>query len=465
MSFNVTDPVAGGGDFGLLDYADYIYNHTEGLFACFYLVKPSRTMCPTIYDTPNFYNLVVRTGPVLFLIENILLYLQGRQLYKVNDSLMGFSALITAAIPQAFIETVLFTFYAWFWSRFRLVDLPYDSWWTFILCILAFDLSLYVAHRGTHEVNLMWAAHQLHHSSEYYNLFAGARNSFIDKFYIGLCGLPWAFILPPGPARAHHQLNLTYQLWIHTSTIGNLGPLEYVLNTPTQHALHHGRNRFCIDMNYAGFLSIWDQLFGTMEWPQNHKDDKIYYGLVHPTRSWDIFYSYFHAFRDIFRRVRKSDNIRDKLCVVVNGPGWEPGKPRLGNLDEIPMIPEDKEPYNKTSQPLVYIYCFIHLVIIFTVTNSLATLHQTAPGYVQLIGFLYSSWTVISVGYILEHKWYAPRFEWARCAMFFVFDWIVGGYVFEGFGLALTLYKYCYMLSIAVLTFSLGYFKDEVKVD
>jgi len=40
-----------------------------------------------------------------------------------------------------------------------------------------------------------------------------------------------------------------------------MGWLEYILVTPTQHAIHHGRNRFCIDINYGGFLSIWDHMF------------------------------------------------------------------------------------------------------------------------------------------------------------------------------------------------------------
>ena len=39
-------------------------------------------------------------------------------------------------------------------------------------------------------------------------------------------------------------------------------PLEWVLNTPSHHRVHHGSNRYCIDKNYAGVLIIWDKLFG-----------------------------------------------------------------------------------------------------------------------------------------------------------------------------------------------------------
>lgn len=47
--------------------------------------------------------------------------------------------------------------------------------------------------------------------------------------------------------------------------IKSLGPLEYILNTPSHHRVHHGRNRYCIDKNYAGTLIIWDRLFGKYE--------------------------------------------------------------------------------------------------------------------------------------------------------------------------------------------------------
>jgi sterol desaturase/sphingolipid hydroxylase (fatty acid hydroxylase superfamily) len=55
--------------------------------------------------------------------------------------------------------------------------------------------------------------------------------------------------------------HLAFLFMFSRQTVGDLGPLEYILSTPTQHAIHHGRNRFCIDMNYGGFLSIWDHLF------------------------------------------------------------------------------------------------------------------------------------------------------------------------------------------------------------
>lgn len=44
--------------------------------------------------------------------------------------------------------------------------------------------------------------------------------------------------------------------------IGWLGPLEYIINTPSAHRVHHGRNRYCIDKNYAGTFTFFDIIFG-----------------------------------------------------------------------------------------------------------------------------------------------------------------------------------------------------------
>jgi alkylglycerol monooxygenase len=80
-------------------------------------------------------------------------------------------------------------------------------------------------------------------------------------------------------------MNLLYQFWIHTDVISNLGPFEYILNTPSHHRVHHGRNPYCIDKNYGGVFIIWDRLFGTFA--AERKNEEIAYGLIHPIKTFD----------------------------------------------------------------------------------------------------------------------------------------------------------------------------------
>lgn len=57
--------------------------------------------------------------------------------------------------------------------------------------------------------------------------------------------LPLGIIIPPSHFIAHHQFNLIYQLWIHTTVIDNLGLLELIFNTPKHHRVHHGEYMKC----------------------------------------------------------------------------------------------------------------------------------------------------------------------------------------------------------------------------
>ena len=70
---------------------------------------------------------------------------------------------------------------------------------------------------------------------------------------------------PPTLVATARGVNLLYQFWIHTETIGRLGPPEAVLNTPSHHRVHHGSNRQYLDRNHGGILIVWDRLFGTFE--------------------------------------------------------------------------------------------------------------------------------------------------------------------------------------------------------
>jgi alkylglycerol monooxygenase len=61
------------------------------------------------------------------------------------------------------------------------------------------------------------------------------------------------------------SISLIYQFWVHTETIGKLGFLEWFMNTPSHHRVHHASNTRYLDRNHAGILIIWDRLFGTFE--------------------------------------------------------------------------------------------------------------------------------------------------------------------------------------------------------
>lgn len=86
------------------------------------------------------------------------------------------------------------------------------------------------------EVAIMWSFHQMHHSSEDYNLSTALRQSVLQTYSsfvshqhspiwfssalavinLQLFYLPLALFVPPSIFLAHTYLNLLYQFWIHT---------------------------------------------------------------------------------------------------------------------------------------------------------------------------------------------------------------------------------------------------------
>ena len=153
------------------------------------------------------------------------------------------------------------------------------------------------------------------------------------NLYLQVFPLPLAMIVPPQILIVHMQFSLIYQIWLHNDVIGHLGPIEYLINTPRQHRVHHGKNRYCIDKNYGALLMIWDRIFGTHQ----TEKEKIVYGVVSPMpKTYDSMVLQFGYYRDVYQKFRDVDGLGNKLSALFKGPGWEPGKPRLGLIKEVP---------------------------------------------------------------------------------------------------------------------------------
>ena len=76
--------------------------------------------------------------------------------------------------------------------------------------------------------------HVVHHSSEHYNLSTALRQPVADALgtFAPLRRVCACSASRPGWSQTARGVNLLYQFWIHTETIGRLGPAEAVLNTP-----------------------------------------------------------------------------------------------------------------------------------------------------------------------------------------------------------------------------------------
>lgn len=199
--------------------------------------------------------------------------------------------------------------------------LPANTWWSWVLVILAVDLLWYCYHRMSHRVRLIWAAHQAHHSSEYFNYSTALRQKW-NLWFENLMWLPLPLLgVPPWLVYTAFSINLIYQFWVHTEKIGTLpGPIELVFNTPSHHRVHHGSDPEYLDSNYAGILIVWDRLFGTFT-AERHRPT---YGLTTPVGTYNPMKLQFGAYAALARDVRAARSLRECLGYLFRPPGWRP---------------------------------------------------------------------------------------------------------------------------------------------
>src|SRR5579871_6296191 len=183
----------------------------------------------------------------------------------------------------------------------RLFTVPLDTAAAVAVLVICQDFSYYWFHRCSHRVRWFWATHAVHHSSNELNFGAAYRFGWTGRltgagiFYVPMVWLGFA----PVAVGIATTFNLLYQFWLHTEWIPKLGPLEYVLNTPSHHRVHHAANPEYLDRNYGGILIIFDRLFGTFV--AERDDLPCRYGLVTPLLSNNPVIIAFHEWAALAR--------------------------------------------------------------------------------------------------------------------------------------------------------------------
>uniref|UniRef100_A0A8D3CTM2 Alkylglycerol monooxygenase n=1 Tax=Scophthalmus maximus TaxID=52904 RepID=A0A8D3CTM2_SCOMX len=337
----------------------------------------------------------------------------GTTVVTISDGLTSISAGMISRLPSVLMRGCELTAYMYVWDRFHLVELPWDSAWTWWLTFLGVDFCYYWLHRFAHEVAILWAAHQVHHSSEYYNLTTALRQSLTQQFTSWIFYLPMALALPPSVFAVHIQLNLLYQFWIHTELIRDLGPLEWVFNTPKHHRVHHGRNHYCIDKNYGGILIIWDRLFGTFA----EETDKVVYGLVFPIKTFEILYVQFHYYSYLWRKSKTYKAISNKLSTFIKGPSWKPGKSRLGDHVDNPKVTGKEVPHDPSWPLPLQVYVVIHFLLVLQIYHDLFE-NKMMLSQLTILGMTnYILLTLTALGFIIDQRPTAAVLEMLRCVV------------------------------------------------
>jgi alkylglycerol monooxygenase len=65
-----------------------------------------------------------------------------------------------------FVKSIMIIPYLYIWKHYAIIRMDGDSWLTWIICLLIVEFGYYWYHRMGHELNVFWASHAAHHSSQ-----------------------------------------------------------------------------------------------------------------------------------------------------------------------------------------------------------------------------------------------------------------------------------------------------------
>lgn len=196
--------------------------------------------------------------------------------------------------------------------------LSIDDWRVWLAAFVLVEFVYYGLHRWSHTVRWLWASHAVHHSASEMTLPAAIRLGWTSVLSGGwLLFTPLVALgFPPLVITILLAANLAYQFFLHTEAIPKLGPLEWVLNTPAHHRVHHASNAPYLDKNFGGVLIVFDRLFGTFA--EERADEPLRYGLVRPLASKNPFVIAFHEWGAMVRDVARARSPR-ALAVALFG--------------------------------------------------------------------------------------------------------------------------------------------------
>jgi sterol desaturase/sphingolipid hydroxylase (fatty acid hydroxylase superfamily) len=364
-----------------------------------------------LWATPAFF--------VLIAVEALVAWRRRRSPYRLADAISSIALGQLSTYVGVFTRLVSFGLYVVAFRYARVTTLDADSPWMWALALLCYDFLYYWNHRAGHEINVLWAAHVVHHQSEEFNLSTALRQTSSGFLLSWLFYLPMAIAgFPPELFLFVSLIDLLYQFWIHTEQIGSLGILDYLLATPSNHRVHHAVNDRYLDRNYGGILIVWDRLFGTFQ--PELAADPVVYGTRDPLRSWNPLWANLHTYAAMLADCWRARSWGDKLRIWLKHPGWRPADVAA----RWPKAGFHVEALRKYDTPLprsLAVYCFVQaLVVLAFGTHFLAV----APHWPLAAALAYLGWLVVSltaIGGLSEGRRGYLWLESARLAALVVF--------------------------------------------
>lgn len=373
-----------------------------------------------------------------------------KNVFKYESSISNISIGIAERLLNLFITGSFYQLFVYIYENFRLMTLP-NTWWVWIIMLLATDFVWYWYHRLGHEINIFWGAHIVHHQSEEFNYTVAARITTLQAIVRNVfwCVLPFVGF-HPNLVMTILVVHGVYSFFTHTQVIGKLGWLEYILITPSLHGVHHASDEKYLDKNYGDVFVFWDKIFGTFQ----EEEEKPHYGLTHPIKSYSFLWQHFHYYLELYEAAKRENTIKGKLRIYF-------GSPAVMDQDIRPIIEKKwlsknkKDDYNFEFKN----YLNIQLFVAFSLMLLMTYYYIRLDSLTLFIGTAFILITLINIGAQLEQKRWVPYLEHIRFLIFSTYIIYESGYYY------LIILPFLYVLIIErVFNFSKWYKKKVLKI-
>lgn len=272
----------------------------------------------TDINTTTIYAVGVPIIAALILFELLFSAYRKLDLYKLHDSAGTFGLLVGNAMVSLLSQGAIIAFYFWLYD-FRLLTINdlVPAWLAWVMAFFAIDLVFYWYHRASHRVRFLWAVHMNHHSSIEMNFSVAFRQAWFGP----ISKVPFFLVLPligfdPSITAVAGVCATLWGVLGHTQSVGKLGWLDSVFNTPSTHRVHHGTNPQYLDKNYGNLFIFWDRLFGTYA----KEKAPVVFGLIKNVETNNPITITFYTWREIWQDVTRSSSAREILLLLVGPP-------------------------------------------------------------------------------------------------------------------------------------------------
>ncbi|WP_416307180.1 sterol desaturase family protein [Neptunicella sp. SCSIO 80796] len=373
--------------------------------------------------------------PFFFLLiglELVLDKVRNTQYYRLNDAVNSLTIGVISRMNQIARSVIPISMYALSIDYISLTTLP-DAPWVWVMAFVLYDFCYYWNHRMGHEINVLWAAHVVHHSSEEYNLTTALRQTsggFVGWiFYLpmALIGVPVTILITVG------SLNLIYQFWVHTRHVPKLGWFEWIFVTPSNHRVHHAQNQVYIDRNYGGVFILWDRLFGTFQ--EELENEPPIYGIRKALHSWNPLWANVHVYVQLAKDSFHTRNWKNKIAIWFRPTGWRPADVE----QQYPLPRADLTQFKKFDINLpvpIKFYAAVQHILTLIIAVLFLINYQNMPELEKWLVLGFVIFSSFSIGGLMEKRHYSLALEWIKnilaCAALALYDlpnwfeWVIG---------------------------------------